>query len=321
MEAPLNFVPGTESAYSGGGYVILGAVIAKASGRPYREFMADRVFKPLGMDHTHVISLADVIPNRASGYWFRDGSLRNGGYTGQAHISGPDVAVMTTATDLAKWLIAVSTPRLWTAASRDAMWTPARLSDGREAVSFPVGIGYGLGFVLGNYRRYRMIGHDGSLVNGFTSAVLLIPEKRVGVVVLTNQYDANPHLLALGLLARFDTDLTPPHELAARPDADPSAAVRAQAFISALFAGGDLTSFATPGLVRHLSTMSRPPAPPDPVQAAVVFIDAENLERPVTRYGASIVRLAHYKITGQGEDHWVTLYLTADGKIADVAGY
>lgn len=238
IDAPLNFEPGAQWAYSGGGYVVLGAVIAKASGRPYRQFMQDRVFKPLGMAHTHVIGLADVISNRASGYWFREGSLRNGGYTGPAHISGPDVAVMTTATDLAKWLIAVSTPRLWTPASRDAMWTAATLADRRDAVRFPTGAGYGLGFVVSKYRRYMMVGHLGSLVNGFMSALLLIPEKHVGVVVLTNQYDSSPLRIALGLLGRMDTDLTPPHEVAPQRDADPAASAREQGFITALVAGG-----------------------------------------------------------------------------------
>jgi CubicO group peptidase (beta-lactamase class C family) len=321
IDAPLNFAPGAEWAYSGGGYVVLGAVIAKASGRPYREFMQDRVFRPLGMEHTHVISLADVISNRASGYWFREGSLRNGGYTGQAHISGPDVAVMTTATDLAKWLIAVSTPRLWTPASRDAMWTRTTLADGRDAVRFPIGGGYGLGFGVGNYRRYRMIGHGGSLVNGFMSALLFIPEKHVGVVVLTNQYDSSPQRIALGLLGRIDTDLTPPHEVAMQRDADPAASTRGEVFITALFSGGDLSSLATPGLVKHLSAMSRPPTPPNPTAPSVGFIATEVLAPPMTRYGASVVRLATYTINDQGEEHWITLYLTADGKVADVAGY
>ena len=73
--------------------------------------------------------------------------------------------------------------------------------------------------------------------------------------------------------------------------------------------------------MKHLSAMSRPPTSPNRTAPSVGFIAAEVLSPPLTRYGASVVRLATYKIKDQGEEHWLTLYLTADGKVADVAGY
>lgn len=321
VDAPLNFAPGTEWAYSGGGYVILGAIIEKITGHPYGDFLRDRIFRPLGMEHTHIISITDIIPNRASGYWFRDGALRNGGYSGQAHISGPDVSVMTTATDLAKWMIAIAGARQWSAASRDAMWTPAHLADGREVVTFPAAVGYGLGWLIGNYGRYVIVGHGGTLVNGFTSAFFFLPQKQTGVIVLTNQYDANPEKIAFGILGRYDPDLRAPHDYSTQAEGEPAAATeRAAAFATALFGGGDLSGLVTPGLLAHLSAMPQvaSPAKPNP---APVFIAHENLTPPLQRYGESVVRLAFYKITFEGEDHWMTLYLTANGKIADLAAY
>ena len=46
---PLEFTPGEKWNYSNTGYFLLGMLIEKASGKPYGEFMADRIFKPLGM--------------------------------------------------------------------------------------------------------------------------------------------------------------------------------------------------------------------------------------------------------------------------------
>ena len=322
FDAPLNFAPGAEWAYSGGGYVILGAILEKITGRSYGDYLRDRIFRPLGMEHTHIISVTDVIANRASGYWFRDGALRNGGYTGQAHISGPDVGVMTTAGDFTKWLIAVSTPRLWTSASRDAMWTPAHLSDGRDAAGPPLGASHGLGWSIGRYGRYTIVGHGGSLVNGFRSIFFFIPEKQTGVVVLTNQYDVDPNLIARGIAGRCDPELRPPHERQTEADREPAATDRAKAFLAALLTSGDVSPFVTDGFLKHLSGMSRtPPPPPNGTPPPVSFVARDDLSPPLMRYGDAVVRLAHYKITVGTETHWATLYLTASGRVADVAGY
>ncbi len=321
IDAPLNFPPGTQWAYSGGGYVILGAIIARVTGHPYGDYLRERIFRPLGMQHSHLISVADIIPNRASGYWFRDGALRNGGYTGQAHISGPDVGVMTTATDLAKWVIAISVARLWTAASRDVIWTPATLSDGRDAVSFPAASGYGLGWAVRTYRGYRIVGHGGTLVNGFTSTFFAIPEKQIAVIVLTNQYDANPQAIALGIAARYEVDLTPPSDMRIQPDTDETATGRAKAFFDAVLRGSDLSQLATPGLAKHLSAMWHPPGPAPGPEPSFAFIAREDVKRALQRFGADVARLAHYKVHIDGDDHWFTVYLTADGRIADFEAF
>ena len=321
VDAPLNFAPGTDFSYSGGGYVMLGAIIAKVTGRPYGEFLRDRIFRPLRMTHSHVISTTDIIANRAAGYWFRDGALRNGEPTGPAHTAGADVGVMTTAADLAAWLIAVDAGPLWTPASRDAMWTAATLRDGRDVVTFPGGNSYGLGWRVTTYRGFRLVGHGGTFSTGFTSAFFMLPEKKFGVIVLTNQYDANPQAIALGIAARSGgSDLTPPSEMRAQADGDPAATARAQAFMEALFRGGDVAALATPGLARHLSAMWHPPAAPGPAPP-LTFIAREAVSRPLQRFGAAVTTFAYYKLRDDGEDHWITFLVTADGRFAGYEAY
>lgn len=63
---PLNFAPGEGWAYGAGAFV-LGVVIEKISGRPYRQFMQERIFAPLGMTATSINNVFTVLPHRASG--------------------------------------------------------------------------------------------------------------------------------------------------------------------------------------------------------------------------------------------------------------
>ena len=321
IDAALNFAPGAEWAYSGGGYVILGAIIEKITGHPYGDYLRDRIFTPLGMTHTHIINVADIIPNRASGYWFKDGRVRNGDYTAQAHLGGPDVGVITTATDFAKWMIALNGSGPWTEASRSAMWTPARLNDGRDAVSYPAAMGWGLGFLVGTYRGYRMVGHGGTLSTGFTSTFLMIPERGMTVVVLTNQWDAAPVPIARGLLGRYDGQLVPVNEMRAGTDSDPGETDRVRRFMIGILHGSDVSTLATPGLLRHISAMSHPSAGASVPEPEFTFLSRTTVARPLELFGSSITRMAFYKMHTDREDRWLTLLFSADGRIGAYEGY
>jgi len=317
----LNYAPGAEWAYSGGGYVILGAIMEKITGHPYGDYLRDRIFKPLGMTRTHIINVADIIPNRASGYWFKDGRVRNGEYMGQAHLGGPDVGVLTTATDLAKWTIALNGTGPWTEASRNALWASARLNDGLDAVGYPAAVGYGLGFLAGTNRGYRMVGHGGSLSTGFTSTFLMIPERRMTVIVLTNQWDGAPMPIAMGLMGRYDPELAAVNEMPRTADSDPGETDRGRKFIVGILRGSDVSALATPGLVRHISAMPHPPPGPATPDPEIAFLSRTNVTRPLEMFGSSIARMAFYKMSADGEDHWLTLLIAADGRIAAYEGY
>jgi D-alanyl-D-alanine carboxypeptidase len=65
---PLLFLPGTASAYSNEGYVVLGAAVEKLSGMSYFDYVRDQIFRPLRMSHTDSYAIDDVVPNLAVGY-------------------------------------------------------------------------------------------------------------------------------------------------------------------------------------------------------------------------------------------------------------
>src|SRR5574338_1179206 len=71
------FPPGSRWNYSNTGYVLLGILIHKASGKFYGDLLRERVFTPLGMRSARVISEADIVPHRAAGYRLEKGELKN----------------------------------------------------------------------------------------------------------------------------------------------------------------------------------------------------------------------------------------------------
>src|ERR1041384_3645698 len=73
----LGFKPGEKWSYSNLGYVMLGIIIHRVSGKFYGDFLRERVFTPLGMTTTRIISEADIVPNRAAGYRLEKGELKN----------------------------------------------------------------------------------------------------------------------------------------------------------------------------------------------------------------------------------------------------
>jgi hypothetical protein len=91
----------------------------------------------------------------------------------------------------------------------------------------------------------------------------------------------------------------------------------------ALFgADADVASLVTPGLRAHLSAMPRSPTPPPGApKPRISFIASENISgKHLVRYDATITQMAHIKVEQDGE-HFLTLYLTREGKIADVSAY
>jgi len=97
----LEFEPGTKRAYSNSGYVLLGAIIEKITGKSYHQNVIDRIIKPLKMTETYVIDKSKV-PNRAIGYYkdMRGNISNNLGFT---EVPNPDGGFHSTPSDIVKF--------------------------------------------------------------------------------------------------------------------------------------------------------------------------------------------------------------------------
>ena len=185
MKLPPDFAPGTQWSYSNTGYVLLGVLVHKASGKFYGDFLAERVFSPLGMESTRVISESDIVKNRAAGYTLEQGKLQNQEWVAPSLNTTADGSLYTTTLDLSKWDAALWSRRFLKPESYEAMWSPVKLQDG---TSYP----YGFAWSFDVQRREPVIEHSGSW-QGFKTAIVRYPGHKLTVIVLANLAQAEPH--------------------------------------------------------------------------------------------------------------------------------
>ena len=193
VQLPLNFETGTKWKYSNTGYVLLGFVIHKVTGTFYGDFLQQRIFRPLGMSATRIISEADIVPNRASGYELVKGEIKNQEWVSATLNTTADGALYTNVVDLGKWDAALYTEKLLKRGSFERMWTPVELKDGK---TYP----YGFGWFLNQVNGHRLIEHDGSW-QGFTMNISRYVDDKLTVIVMTNldSGHAKPERVAHGV--------------------------------------------------------------------------------------------------------------------------
>lgn len=185
-DVPLQSAPGQKWSYCNLGYFILAEVIHKASGRPWPEFMTERVFKPLGMSATRTTDSLEIVPNRASGYLFRDNVQHN---VGPLVALRPSGAFLSTITDLMKYEAALHDGTLLSKDEQAQMLTPMLLADGSNTQ-------YGFGWNVKDLRGHRQVRHGGTLP-GFRADYSRYDDDAFAVIVLVNADGARTDAIAL----------------------------------------------------------------------------------------------------------------------------
>ena len=188
-DAPFDFEPGTKWHYDNSGYVLLGAILEKVTGKPYAEIVSDMIFRPVGMTATRYGSDAPIIPGRVAGYLKTPAGIVNAPFLSmtQPYAAG---ALVSTVDDLARWQAALDAGRVLKPETLRRMWTPAKLPDGSETR-------YGYGWIIWRWDGHAVVEHGGG-INGFQSANMRLPDDRIYVAVLSNCGGcADPRTLAL----------------------------------------------------------------------------------------------------------------------------
>lgn len=233
---PIEWAPGEKWAYRNTNYVLLGILIHKITGKPYHEFLDERIFKPIGMTSTRLISERDIVPNRAAGYEIDDrGQLKNQEWVSPTFNSTADGTLYFNVLDLAKWDAALYGTQLLKQSSLDRIWTVYPLNDGK-----PNPAGYGFAWSIDKQNDHKRIEHGGAW-QGFTCSIARYPDDNLTVVVLTN-LDAghsNPELLAHVAAGLADPPLLPP-KLVAIPDSQPAIASSLSKLLDKVVAGEDI---------------------------------------------------------------------------------
>jgi CubicO group peptidase (beta-lactamase class C family) len=184
----LNFEPGSEYTYSNTGYNLLAETVQRVSGRSFRSWTDEHLFRPLGMTSTHFHDdYMEVVPDRAWGY----ASDGDGGWerTPNNLTALGSSSLYTTVEDLAKWVANMGTGAVGGEAQE--LWrTPGLLADGSEN-------SYAFGIVNDEYRGTPILQHSGGWAS-FNTYLLYLPEHDFGVVVLANHpTNAGAHARAI----------------------------------------------------------------------------------------------------------------------------
>jgi CubicO group peptidase (beta-lactamase class C family) len=200
---PLAYPPGTKWEYSNLGYLTLGLLIHHVTGQFYGDFLQERIFKPLGMQTTRIISEADIVPNRAAGYRLVKGELKNQEWVAPMVNTTADGSLYFSILDLAKWDAALYTEKLLKRPSLELMWTPVKLKNGQ-----PNKDGYGFGWFIEEQHGHHVVHHDGAW-QGFKSAIARYIDDQLTVVVLANLAEAKPGDIARHVAEVYLSDQKP----------------------------------------------------------------------------------------------------------------
>ena len=198
---PLDFTPGEKWNYSNPGYVLLGILIHRVSGKFYGDFLQERIFKPLGMNTTRIINEADIIPNRAAGYVLDKDVVKNQNWVAPMINTTADGSLYFTVLDMAKWDAALYTNKLVKPETLAQMWTSTKLNSGKLE-------DYGFGWGFDEIRKHKIISHGGSW-QGFTTYIARYVDDKLTIVVLTNFAGSNPGSLAKGIAGFYNPELKP----------------------------------------------------------------------------------------------------------------
>lgn len=184
-DRPLGFEPGASWAYSNSGYVLLTAIIEKASGQSYADFVKGNLFQPLGMTDSGYDTHAEILPRRASGYTPTDDGVVNASYIDMSVPQGAG-ALYSTTRDLLKWEHGLFGGRLLRPATLALLTTPLRND-------------YAMGLSVTEDAGYRIISHNGA-IDGFNTYLGYDATNHLTVLVLGNLNGSAPDKLGAALM-------------------------------------------------------------------------------------------------------------------------
>jgi CubicO group peptidase (beta-lactamase class C family) len=208
------FPPGTKWAYSNSGYVLLGSIVAKTSGKTFNEFLHDRIFAPLRMDQTLAYQKSkDEVANRAFGHTKEAQGWQQTDQSSTSATLG-DGGVYSSLRDLSHWDEALTRHTLLSEKEMQPALTPAQLAGGSQPKwpadsDRPEGapVSYGFGWFLDPYQRRARMWHYGE-TRGFHTYIQRFVADKLTIVILCNRSDLDPEKLASQVADLY----LPPHQ-------------------------------------------------------------------------------------------------------------
>ena len=300
---PLRFAPGSKWEYSNINYYCVAEIIRNITGEPWSKFIAERIFRPSGMNATRTATMPEIVPNRASGYATTEDGLRNADVWNALRPSG---AFMSTVSDFVRWDAELDTDKVLNAESRKAMWTSVKLSDG---TAYPYGFGWYIDEVNGHRRT-----HHGGGVPGFVAEFDRFPDDQICVILMANIQNRDISDLAVKVAGYYNESLKPALTPSI-PDQSPDLTSRIRSILAGLASGRVDRQFA-PELASRLSMQMnsggfKPLASLGPISRMELLAVKKNEE--TTQYS--------YRVSFKGIALSADCSVSNDGRIVSFALY
>jgi CubicO group peptidase (beta-lactamase class C family) len=177
-DKPLDFSPGTKWSYSNSGYMLLGYIIQKVSGKTYEQNVRKYIFKPLKMTHSGFDFVGLKDKNKATGYFSINEKGAMVSTLVDSTVSYSAGAMYTTTEDLHKWHVGILNNKIIKRAMLEKAFTPVLNK-------------YGFGWSIDSIDGKRITVHSGGIF-GFNANYLRIEADNVSIALLNNV--GNPKL-------------------------------------------------------------------------------------------------------------------------------
>ena len=213
--------PGSTFSYSNAGYELLGLLLSRVTGTTFEDAMRQRVLAPVGMRDSTFLRGEVPAELAASPHVGMPLSVPEGAYP-YTRRHAPSSTLHSNVVELCRWMVAHVEPSEVAVAGSgepwarldpallDLMWTPV-IAIGEP----PWDEAQALGWAVGSYRGHRTLSHSGA-DPGFGSRLVLVPERRTGVVVLANSNTVPTSDLVSAALDLALADPVPPGSLSRR---------------------------------------------------------------------------------------------------------
>ena len=182
-DKPLEFAPGEKLSYSNSGYVLLGAVIEKVSGKTYEDFIEQEILAPLGMKRSRTWHLKEIVPGLVTGYDREEDGYRTAEPMSMTQTFAAG-SILSTVDDLSLWAEALPSGKLLRKETFERMATASKLASGQSTKA-------GYGVKVSEEDGRRILTHGGG-TPGFNACLLSIPSERLVVVILSNVLGHDP---------------------------------------------------------------------------------------------------------------------------------
>ena len=202
----VDFLPGEMFRYNQTNYLLLGKLIDKLAGMPFTEFIIKEQLQKVGMAKTARSGFGatkEIVPHVAAGYRYSQGKLINMFFSFPPFLQTA-AGMSSTATELAKWVIALQNRQLLKEkSSLTALWTPAKLNNGQTGGFSNSLNGYAAGWPIVARSEHPAA----AAVGGGRSALFVYPDDDLSIIVLTNLAGSSPDAFIDELAGIFIPDM------------------------------------------------------------------------------------------------------------------